>query len=847
MTTSNLIETLEWSLILGNSTHESSQNSTEILISKILDGQYRESLTCDITKQILGTELSAEDDFVKNFTGNLDINVYISNRIKKYISSSLHELESQQNQLLKQLNLLCVAVACLNAFIQTSWTGPNLDLEPRDILPTIIRDKYNSDELNKKALESLSTDGEEAYHLVPRALYLLISRIILVDNEQLFTDLKTSLWWGQRVLFLQQRILDNVAGSLHDLMLQYLKTFESKLISTNSDIYARYHIEFGLVYHYYGQDSLAFQHFLNAQKSSQLQWKVTGALGKRTKFQTSDISQLLVVAKSKEEFPDESDSRKKLPDNLRLNDDTLLEKIEFSNQNDDVVDFDLQNQKNLKIIDQCLLLAFCLNVKNTNPSHGITTELMVPYVSRVLENPNNWMVYTMALLLRSRLEKEKSRTVERSALQLQALVDQFPLELSSAKERMAYFYQILLPSKWDMEKELAVQYLSIGVVRSALQIFERLEMWEDVINCYIMLEKEVEAKKIIHEQLKITPNSPKLYCLLGDVEKDPKHWEHAWEISGNRFARAMRSLGGYWYKREEYRKSIECYANALQINPLFENSWFVQGCAAMHVKEWETAIQAFSRTIAIDPENSEAWNNLASIFLKQKRKPDAYNSLQQGLRLNYDSWKIWTNYLYTAIDIGEFAEAIRAMQRVVDLRWEKEKDSCVDLQVLELLVNAVTQGIQDARQNSASQLAPRLEKLLTETITSRITSNQHIWRLCAKFWFWKKEYDEALEAYLKAYRSVLRDPNLGNSYDVFEKVANAALEVVEAYQNFGEKKVLRKIDSNDDGLEIEKIVCKDWKYQAKSLLKSLIGRTKNSFEGTPMHDKLKEVANELSE
>ncbi|CAG8736934.1 10155_t:CDS:1 [Funneliformis caledonium] len=187
------------------------------------------------------------------------------------------------------------------------------------------------------------------------------------------------------------------------------------------------------------------------------------------------------------------------------------------------------------------------------------------------------------------------------------------------------------------------------------------------------------------------------------------------------------------------------------------------------------------------------------------------------------------------------------MQRVVDLRWEKEKDSCVDLQVLELLVNAVTQGIQDARQNSASQLAPRLEKLLTETITSRITSNQHIWRLCAKFWFWKKEYDEALEAYLKAYRSVLHDPNLGNSYDVFEKVANAALEVVEAYQNFGEKKVLRKIDSNDDGLEIEKIVCKDWKYQAKSLLKSLIGRTKTSFEGTPMHDKLKEVANELSE
>jgi hypothetical protein len=89
---------------------------------------------------------------------------------------------------------------------------------------------------------------------------------------------------------------------------------------------------------------------------------------------------------------------------------------------------------------------------------------------------------TISLLLRSRLEKEKSRTVERSVLQLQTLVDQFPLELSSAQKRMAYFYQILLPSKWEMERELAVQYLSLGVVRSALQIFEQLEMWEDVIN-----------------------------------------------------------------------------------------------------------------------------------------------------------------------------------------------------------------------------------------------------------------------------------------------------------------------------------------------------------------------------
>jgi hypothetical protein len=72
-------------------------------------------------------------------------------------------------------------------------------------------------------------------------------------------------------------------------------------------------------------------------------------------------------------------------------------------------------------------------------------------MQRVLDNPNNWMVHTMGLLLRSRLEANKSRTVERSVLQLQALVDQMPTQDSTVSERMLHWSSILIPSKWDME------------------------------------------------------------------------------------------------------------------------------------------------------------------------------------------------------------------------------------------------------------------------------------------------------------------------------------------------------------------------------------------------------------
>ncbi|KAG9291160.1 hypothetical protein G9A89_013032 [Geosiphon pyriformis] len=868
------IEKLEWSLISGKPVKEEAHLNVATLVSKLIDGQYENVLTSNTVRLLLGSDLSSETtvlarEAAEESSQTIEISTYISRQLQLYFQ----EIEefNHEHPLVKQLQVLCIAVSFINAFVQTGWTGPVFELEPQDILPKYMR--IGSIELNKRAIDSLEADGEQAYHLTPNALFLLIARTILVDNISLLKDLKTKNWWAMRALFLQQRILDNNAASLRRPIIECIGSLETSLPDFSEEIalvHVRYHIECGFIYHYYNQDALALDHFVKAQRASGLKWKITGALGRRTRFQTFDVSQLLLVASShsNNNIQPEESRPNKLPDNLPLDDDTLLEKIKFRKYSQinetmeneyeaDEIETNPENQSNLKIIDQCILLAFCLNIKNTNPAHGITTEQMIPYVSRVLENPNNWMVHTMALLLRSRLEKEKSRTVERSALQLQALVDQFPLEISSAHERIEYFYQILLPSKWDMEKELGERFMSLGVVRSALEIFERLEMWEEVIHCYVMLGKEEKAKGIIHERLKITPKSPKLYCILGDIEKDPKHWEYAWEISNYRFARAMRSLGSHWFQQQQYQKSIDCYKKALQINPLFENSWFIQGCAAMRIDDWDIAINAFLRVITIDSENSEAWNNLASIFLKQDRKMDAFNAFQQALKQNYDNWKVWTNYMYTAIDIGEFSEAIRAMQRVVDLLWQKEKEKCVDIEVLEIIVNSVTQGILDADKNNVKFLVPKVERLLFEGITSRVTNNPKIWRICGNFWFSQKRYDLTLEALLKAYRCFLHDPRLETSAEVFDQAATAALEVVETYQNLGELKVIKPVDQQSAaatnateiksmGNTIEELVCKDWRYQAKSLLRTLIGRTKNSFEGSEMHDKLKKALKDLS-
>jgi len=126
---------------------------------------------------------------------------------------------------------------------------------------------------------------------------------------------------------------------------------------------------------------------------------------------------------------------------------------------------------------------------------------MAPYIARVLSHPRNWSIHTAALLFRSRLESSRTRTVERSTLQLQALIDQMPTSDSTLSERLQYFHSILLPNRWKLEKELALRFASLGVVKSALEIFQRLEMWEEVVNCWRSMGRPDQGIAIIRDLL----------------------------------------------------------------------------------------------------------------------------------------------------------------------------------------------------------------------------------------------------------------------------------------------------------------------------------------------------------
>ncbi len=85
---------------------------------------------------------------------------------------------------------------------------------------------------------------------------------------------------------------------------------------------------------------------------------------------------------------------------------------------------------------------------------------------------------------------------------------------------------------------------------SALNLYRELQLWDEVVTCYQLLDKPHRAELVVREQLRATPQpTPYMLTSLGDLTHCEDHYEEAWNISGGRFARAKRTLARCCFDR----------------------------------------------------------------------------------------------------------------------------------------------------------------------------------------------------------------------------------------------------------------------------------------------------------
>eukprot|EP00010_Vexillifera_abyssalis_P004178 CAMPEP_0201556560 /NCGR_PEP_ID=MMETSP0173_2-20130828/56232_1 /ASSEMBLY_ACC=CAM_ASM_000268 /TAXON_ID=218659 /ORGANISM="Vexillifera sp., Strain DIVA3 564/2" /LENGTH=420 /DNA_ID=CAMNT_0047968893 /DNA_START=536 /DNA_END=1795 /DNA_ORIENTATION=- len=339
-----------------------------------------------------------------------------------------------------------------------------------------------------------------------------------------------------------------------------------------------------------------------AQHVLGLDIELTGILGKRTKFQQFQVAQLVAKAKRNKHFAALYYDQQQVSGakEIALDDDTLLEKPSL-------VDDDQNQTKEILLpIEQSVVLSQCSRIQASIAKDPLTDEKVMSFVRYVQESPQNWLVHSQSLLMKSKLETGKMRTVQRSLLQIQSLVDQFHDDDPDLLERAKYYFVCQYPLRVLLKREHARFMMGMGVAASALQIFRELEMWEDAIKCLIIMRREQQAETMVRDRIAERP-SAELWLLLGDITGKDEYFVRAWEFSNNTYSKAQRYLGRSLLKKGQFAKAKEAFESALVLNPLFPDVWFSLGCCAMQLEQWESAQRAFTRMVSLDPSNGEAW------------------------------------------------------------------------------------------------------------------------------------------------------------------------------------------------------------------------------------------------
>jgi len=215
----------------------------------------------------------------------------------------------------------------------------------------------------------------------------------------------------------------------------------------------------------------------------------------------------------------------------------------------------------------------------------------------------------------------------------------------------------------------------------------------------------------------------------------------------------------------------------------------------------------------------------------------AFQALKHGLKYSYDNWRMWSNYMVIAMNVGELSEACRALGRVVTETSARAGAQSVDEDVLERLVNAATGAprnpngeneIADINPNEGRGLFKRVSDLLESTILPRVSSPR-IFRSYARLLTWQSRWEDALKAYLDGYRCSLAGEveQGGMDLEQWRDAVREVEDVVGVLKNFGPRVAGYK-----------------WRLQGRSIVRTFLGRNKE-FEEEPEWNMLTQLQDEL--
>ncbi|KAA0032517.1 tetratricopeptide repeat protein 27-like protein [Cucumis melo var. makuwa] len=794
----------------------------DIFVNSIVAGDYQKALASNAARLVLG--LVNPCQFTDSTECAEQVYAELLECAEKFVIS---KFENEEDRLCRLMIVVCIAIASFLSFTQSNVSGP-LEGLARSPMAVIESKVEGFVEWDNWARHQLMFTGSDLFGKFTNIQYIVFAKMLLTrikdmlskENASSICGMKSISWWLARVLLFQQRILDERSSSLFDhlqvLMGEALVDFGTQenvksYWGANLQegeapmIVSMIHLEAGIMEYHYGRVDSCRQHFESAEAESGLELSITGVLGFRTSYQVEPKAQLVLVANidsSEREPGNRAHGSTMHKDNLPSQSKTfetsdilmapkLLNTDDESGTKADGIHNGGSTIPNLRPIQQAIILAKCLLIEKSSRSDEMQRWDMAPYIEAIdTQQSSLFMVRFFCNILRVRWESSRSRTKERALVMMEKLVEGYYDCYPGVVQRMYFCCGVYVPTFPALRKEYGELLVSCGLIGEAVKIFEELELWDNLIFCYRLLEKKAAAVDLIKSRLSQMPNDPKLWCSLGDVTNNDACYEKALEVSNNRSARAKRSLARSAYSRGDYETSKTLWESAMALNSMYPDGWFALGAAALKARDIDKALDGFTRAVQLDPENGEAWNNIACLHMIKKRNKEAFIAFKEALKFKRNSWQLWENYSHVALDTGNIGQALEAVQQVADMTNNKR----VDAELLERIMQEVERRASNSHSESnyheadlaveksreTDHMVELIGKVLRQIV--RVGTGADIWGIYARWHKIKGDFTMCSEALLKQVRSY-QGSDLWKDREKFIKFAQASLELSRVYMH----------------------------------------------------------------
>jgi len=130
-----------------------------------------------------------------------------------------------------------------------------------------------------------------------------------------------------------------------------------------------------------------------------------------------------------------------------------------------------------------------------------------------------------------------------------------------------------------------------------------------------------------------------------------------WLNKGNEFA-----------ERGNYKKALEAYDKAAEIDPQYVAAWHGKGFALGELKRYQEALEAYDKAAEINPQYVAAWHGKGFALGELKRNQEALEAYDKAAEIDPQYVAAWLGKGNALGKLERYQEAIEACRKATDLK-----------------------------------------------------------------------------------------------------------------------------------------------------------------------------------